>query len=100
MWRHNLKNKQLQYTYCPISQEVDNQTTKFGQLMEYKTRNIFLEKSYTKCEFMQIVFVVCQVEDYQKILKLSCRALAFTSDKAFLKIKKWYGTSLPQTFSV
>ena len=21
-WRHNLVNKQLQYTYCPISQEV------------------------------------------------------------------------------
>ena len=27
----------------------DNQTMKFGQLLEYNTRNIFLEKSYTKC---------------------------------------------------
>ena len=25
-----------------------NQTMKFGQLIEYNTRNIFLEKSYTK----------------------------------------------------
>ena len=26
-----------------------NQTMKFGQLIEYNLRNIFLEKSYTKC---------------------------------------------------
>ena len=26
-----------------------NQTMKFGQLIEYNMRNIFLEKSYTKC---------------------------------------------------
>ena len=26
-----------------------NQTMKFGQLIQYNTRNIFLEKSYTKC---------------------------------------------------
>ena len=26
-----------------------NQTMKFGQLIEYNTRNIFHEKSYTKC---------------------------------------------------
>ena len=25
------------------------QTMKFGQLTEYNTRNIFVEKSYTKC---------------------------------------------------
>ena len=25
------------------------QTMKFGQLIQYNTRNIFLEKSYTKC---------------------------------------------------
>ena len=44
-------NKQLQYTYCPISQEVKatNQARKFGQLIEYNMRNIFIEKSYTKC---------------------------------------------------
>ena len=27
----------------------DNQAMKFGQLTEYNMRNIFLEKSYTKC---------------------------------------------------
>ena len=26
-----------------------NQRTKFGQLIEYNMRNIFIEKSYTKC---------------------------------------------------
>ena len=26
-----------------------NQTTKFGQLIEYNMTNIFLEKSYTEC---------------------------------------------------
>ena len=32
-----------------ILRSKGNQTTKFGQLIEYKLRNIFLEKSYTKC---------------------------------------------------
>ena len=31
-----------------ISRCKGNQTMKFGQLMEYNMRNIFLEKSYTK----------------------------------------------------
>ena len=34
---------------------------------------------------IQFVFIICQVEGYQNILKLSCRPLAFTSYKAFLK---------------
>ena len=38
----------MQYTYCPISQE-GNQTMKFGQLLEYNMKKIFIEKSYTKC---------------------------------------------------
>ena len=29
-----------------ISREKDNQTMKFGQLIDYNVRNIFLEKSY------------------------------------------------------
>ena len=33
-----------------ISQSKDNQTMKFGQLMEYNTINSFLEKSYIKCD--------------------------------------------------
>ena len=32
-----------------ISRSKGNQILKFGQLIEYNTRNIFLEKSYTKC---------------------------------------------------
>ena len=32
-----------------ISRSKGNQTVKFGQLIEYNMRNIFLEKSYTKC---------------------------------------------------
>ena len=86
-------------------------------------RNIFLEKSYTKCgretiprpfsksqnreyfcvnilKFYIYFLIVCQVENYRKWLKLSCRPLAFTSHKAFLKSKKRSGASLPALFLV
>ena len=33
-----------------ISQTKGNQTMKFGQLIEYNMRIIFLEKSYTICD--------------------------------------------------
>ena len=36
---------------------------------------------------MQFVFNVCQVKDYQNILKLSWRLSAFTSYKAYSKQK-------------
>ena len=32
-----------------ISRSKANETMKFGQLIEYNLRNIFVEKSYTKC---------------------------------------------------
>ena len=32
-----------------MSRSKGNQTMKFGQLIECNMRNIFLEKSYTKC---------------------------------------------------
>ena len=32
-----------------ISRSKGNQTMKFGQLIEFNMRNIFLEKSYIKC---------------------------------------------------
>ena len=32
-----------------ISRGKDNQTMKFGQLVEYNMRKVFLEKSYIKC---------------------------------------------------
>ena len=80
-----------------------NQTMKFGQLIECDMRNIFPEKLDTKYGgetiprpfpkksklsifldlyskiFIQFVFLACQVEVYQKILKLSFRPLAFNS---------------------
>ena len=76
----------------------DNQAIKFGQLIEYNMRNIFLEKSYTKCggeanprllhkkikikhisgSTVGNVFFDVQVEVYQNILKLRCRPFAFT----------------------
>ena len=36
-----MANKQLQYTYCPISHKVE--ALKFGQLVEYKRRNFFFQ---------------------------------------------------------
>ena len=32
-----------------ISRRKDKQAMKFGQLIEYNMRNIFVKKSYTKC---------------------------------------------------
>ena len=32
-----------------ISTSKDNKAMQFGQLIEYNTRNIFIEKSYAKC---------------------------------------------------
>ena len=38
------------YTHiAQISRSKNNHTMRFAQLIEYKMRNIFLEKSYTKC---------------------------------------------------
>ena len=48
---------------------------------------------------LYLVFIACQVEDYRNWLKLSCRPLAFTSYKAFLRNKKRSGTSLLASFS-
>ena len=33
-----------------ISRSKGNQAIKFGQFIEYNMRNIFLEKSHTKCD--------------------------------------------------
>ena len=95
---------------------IDNQAMTFGQLIKRNRGNIFLEKSYIKCDgdatprsktehisdqeyyVLQFAFTVCQVEVFWNTLKLSCRPLAFTSSKAFLKNKKRSGTSLPASF--
>ena len=79
-----------------ISRSRSNQRMKFGQLIEYYMRKIFLEKSCIKCGietipdhflkiehisegFIQFVFIICHVEGYPIKLKLSCRPLPFTS---------------------
>ena len=96
---------------------------KFGQFIEHNMRNIFLEKSYTKFDgeiilrpscvkikikhisgsivlsFIQFVFIACQVEDYQNIVKLNCEPFDLISYRAFLKNRKRSGTSLPASFS-
>ena len=48
--------------------------------------------------FMQFLFIVCQVEGYRNILQLSCRPFALTH---FLKKKhkEVHGTSFPSSFS-
>ena len=33
-----------------ISRNKGDQTMEFGQLIEYNMRNIFIEKSYTRCD--------------------------------------------------
>ena len=40
--------KQLQYTLPNISQSKYNETMKFGQVMEYNKKNIFLQKTRRK----------------------------------------------------
>ena len=90
------------------------QTMKFGQLIKYNIRNFFLEKSYKQCSgesipkpfsrkskwaylwinsFILFVFSVCKVEDYQNMLKLSCRPLLLP-DKTFLKMQNRSENSL------
>ena len=90
---------------------------KLGQSIEYDIRNIFLEKSYTKCSeetnpfisknwgstvwnFIQFIFLYVQVEDYQNILNPRCLQYVFITHKSFLKNKKRAGTSFPASFSV
>ena len=83
---------------------------KVSRLRKYNIRNISLEKSYTKCDKETITTaflrkpklstsldqshltslstsLACQVEDYQKRLKLRYTPLVFTSYKSLLKIK-------------
>ena len=98
-----------------ISRSKGNQTMKFGQLIECNMRNIFLEKSYTKCggetiprpfskksklsiSLDQQSKVLCNklrtiVYCIHSILKLSCRPLAFPSDKTFLRNNKTSGNA-------
>ena len=91
-------NKQLHYTYklTNISGSKGNQTMKFEQLNLNFQKLKFDHISGSIVEsFIQFVFIVCQVEGYLSILKLSSRSLYFSSHKHFLKNKKRPRTSLP-----
>ena len=92
-----LTNNSYNHILSNISRSKGNLTMKFGQLIECNMRNICFEKSYTKRGgetsprlfseklklsisldnslkfYTFIVFIVCRVESYWKILKLSCR---------------------------
>ena len=70
--------------------------------------DIFLEESYTKYGRETIpkqnttlwvnIFIICQIQGYPNILKLSSRPFAFTSYK-FKKKQKRSGPSLLVSFS-
>ena len=104
-----------------ILRSKDNQTLKFSQLMKYNMGNIFREKhkqnlvekpfsdpliknwNWSYCwinslRFYKLVFIVCQLDGNRSILKLTWRALICASYKAFVKNKRWCGTSLPASF--
>ena len=88
-----------------ISKSKGNQKMKFGHLIEYNMRIIFLGKSsknvveYYKTlfykikiehisesvvqSFIQFVFIVCQIDGYPKILKLSSDHLLLPHIKLF-----------------
>ena len=79
-----------------VSRSKDNRTVKFGQLMKYNVRNIFLEKLHTKWDgessldlfrkklklsialdqqtkiLYSFFLLEVQVEGYQNILQLNC----------------------------
>ena len=90
---------------------------KTGELLEYNLRNTtqnvveklspssFLKHqnwAYLWIDILKVYIfcsIVCEVKDYRKWLKLSCRSPAFTSYKFFLTNKKRSGTSLSASFS-
>ena len=67
-----------------ISRSKGNQTMKYGQLIEYKTKNIFLEKSYTKCGGETIPRTFCKKSKLSISLDQLCKVL----DSLFLLTTK------------
>ena len=99
-----------------------NQTITFGSWYNI-TGEIFFVKDYTQYVMEKLVsdtkisslnislnqqsetsynlfLLHVQVKNYRNMLKLTCRLLTLASHKAFLKNKKRFGTSLPESFSV
>ena len=86
-----------------MSRSKGNQTVKFGQLIDYNMRNIFLQKSYTKCgahtnpwHFFEKWKLSISLGQLAKVwdslfllyAKLRAIPLAFTSYEAFFKKQK------------
>ena len=83
----------------------DNETM-LPQLIQYNSRNVFLKNSFklfflisflkyqywsylcNSLKFSTVVFIVCQLDSYRFILKVSCRPLALILYRAFLKKEK------------
>ena len=95
MWRHNLGNKQLQYTYCPVSQEVKPiRQWKLVSLQNIVLKYIFLKKSYTKCGAETIPRPFSKNQDLDQLYKvLYSLYLLFTK----LKATKYIETKLQTT---
>ena len=105
------KQKITMHIFPNILRSKANQTMKFGQLTEYNMRNVFLEKSYTKCkgEIIPITEKPKYVCFFSSVCfhcisswglpQLNYRPISFTSYKAFLKNKKRSGTRFPASFS-
>ena len=80
------------HTLLNISRSKGNQTMKFGQLVEFKMKNIFLEK--LEPTFYTQSFSATEAS----ILKLRCCPFALTLYRSFYKSKKRSVTSLPASF--
>ena len=56
-----------------VSRNKGNQTMKFGQLIEYNMRNIFFEKSYTKCAGETIPRPLSKISKLSMSLNQQCK---------------------------
>ena len=86
-----------------ISRNKDNQTMKFVQLIQYNMRNIFLERSFSKCDGETIPMPISRKQILSKSqgqqMKKSLDEQSKVSYKRFLKNKKPSATGLPALFS-
>ena len=66
--------------------------------MFWKTKNKYISGS-TVWGFIQFVFIVCPGQGVAKYIEHKCWPLTYTANKAILKSKKWFGTTVPVSFS-